>query len=489
MPTLSKSNILSGLKCHRRLWWRLNEAPPKPWKWAAILGGQHKAVVDAFLAQQAPGVEPKGSWAERVNQTLATIKMGDKPIHRACLETANIRLEIHHMAPSEQGWSLTEVRGSGSIKGKHTTHAALMVFTLQEIELLIADVFIAHIDLRGHNDHPKGAPPFRTVRVTDKALKRAADLNPAVSAIQTALEGPLPDANPGSHCKRPYPCRHLERCFPAAPPHGIHELYRVKAKVLKKLSARGISQIVDVPEDAPLPEIARRQREAVCTQGIVVNDGLMGALEAIQRPTVYLDFEAISPAMPPWPDCPPFTVIPVQVSLHRLDNEGKLSHTQWMAKAGSDPREGLAQFLSEHIKDAATLVAYHASFETKILQQLSAFLPSDAAQILIDAKSRFVDLLPLIRNHVYHPGFRGRFGLKVVVEALLPALSYKDLSVNRGDEASMLLEAVILRSEPNTPSEKAELIAALYQYCGRDTLVMVHLEALLRTLAESQATA
>jgi len=129
------------------------------------------------------------------------------------------------------------------------------------------------------------------------------------------------------------------------------------------------------------------------------------------------------------------------------------------------------------------LVAYHATFEKNIIARLTGFCSTEQAAVLKQANSNFVDLLPLMRNHVYHPQFRGRFNLKRVVQALLPDHSYDDLAVKRGDDASRLLEFLLLGNGPSDDTDMEEIRDALLAYCERDTLVLLKLEALLRKMA------
>ena len=145
-----------------------------------------------------------------------------------------------------------------------------------------------------------------------------------------------------------------------------------------------------------------------------------------------------------------------------------------------DPRPGLAGFLADQLDGSETLVAYHASFEQSIISRLSAFCSTENAEKLKRANQSFVDLLPLVRNNVYHPNFKGKFNLKQVVSALLPELDYANLPVRRGDDASRLLEALLMGSVSETSPDYKSLRTALLDYCERDTWVMVQLESLLR---------
>ncbi|MFP6686034.1 MAG: hypothetical protein VB934_15050, partial [Polyangiaceae bacterium] len=90
-------------------------------------------------------------------------------------------------------------------------------------------------------------------------------------------------------------------------------------------------------------------------------------------------------------------------------------------------------------------------------------------------RSRIVDLLPVLRDHVYHPGFRGSFSLKAVLPALVPELDYSDLDIASGMVASKELEQMLLGSAPASATEVQALRESLLAYCERDTLALVKL--------------
>lgn len=69
----------------------------------------------------------------------------------------------------------------------------------------------------------------------------------------------------------------------------------------------------------------------------------------------------------------------------------------------------------------------------------------ERAQDLADVERRLVDLLPIIRHHVYHPSFEGSFSLKRVLPALVPGLRYDAMDIAEGKAASKELAEVLLR--------------------------------------------
>ena len=85
-------------------------------------------------------------------------------------------------------------------------------------------------------------------------------------------------------------------------------------------------------------------------------------------------------------------------------------------------------------RGARCILAYNARFEQQCIRGLGEHLPH-LAEPLEKVAGRMVDLLPLVRDHVYHPRFRGSFGLKNVVPALVPGLDYEELEIGEGGEA------------------------------------------------------
>jgi hypothetical protein len=88
---------------------------------------------------------------------------------------------------------------------------------------------------------------------------------------------------------------------------------------------------------------------------------------------------------------------------------------------------------------------------------------------------RVEDLLPLVRNHVYHPDFQGSFSLKAVLPALVPEMNYGDLRVADGQLASAELETLLLRPDRWPQWRQRRTRQELLAYCARDTMALVGL--------------
>jgi hypothetical protein len=97
---------------------------------------------------------------------------------------------------------------------------------------------------------------------------------------------------------------------------------------------------------------------------------------------------------------------------------------------------------------------------------------------------KLVDLLPVMRNHVYHPDFRGSFSLKYVLTPMVPELSYSDLVIVDGRVASVEIARLLFHAHRIPPAERDRVREDLLKYCKRDTWATVRLMATLRELCK-----
>jgi predicted RecB family nuclease len=121
---------------------------------------------------------------------------------------------------------------------------------------------------------------------------------------------------------------------------------------------------------------------------------------------------------------------------------------------------------------------YSQQFESQRLAELAAWLPEFAEPIKA-IQSRLFDLLPIVRDHVYHPAFAGSYSLKSVLPALVPAMSYDGMDVANGQDAGLAWESLIRGGSDHVERDKIK--NALLEYCGQDTRAMVGLVNALRS--------
>jgi hypothetical protein len=202
---------------------------------------------------------------------------------------------------------------------------------------------------------------------------------------------------------------------------------------------------------------------------------LTAALEKAAPPVWALDFEAIGPTIPFYPGTQPFKAMAFQWSLHRLAEAGQVEpeHFEFLADGSVDPRPEVARSLVEVLRRDSAPVLVYSSYERTCLKNMAACVPELAPQ-LEAIIGRLVDLLPIVRAHVYHPNLLGSFSIKKVGPAFAPEVTYSDLEGVSDGTAAMGAFARIVRGELGK-SEEAMLRSELLEYCERDTKALIEL--------------
>ncbi len=486
---LSKSRVVAGSQCEKLLWWRVHEpdapelSPDRIHQ--ALFDSGHRVGAAAQLCF-AGGTEIAHSsrLSEMVQATQAAMDTDCPAIFEAAFVHEGVFVAVDVLERTPQGWVLIEVKSTKSVKDHHILDAAVQLHVARGSGVDVARVELMH--LSKHSTGPSLDGLFARSDITEAVKKLLPALPETIERLGDVLTGPVPEVEPGHHCRQPRSCLFLERCSPPPALDATARLYRIPKRELEKLHALGHTTVHTIPESYPLRPIAARQRRALIENRLIVEPGLSGMLDAIQLPAAYIDFESIGPAIPPFEGSSPYAHLPVQVSVHRVEVDGTTTHHAWLAQPLEDPRPGLAMAVLEACAGTRTLVAYSAGFEKQMIRALAAAVSEPHRGELQALCGRFVDLLPIMRGYVYHPDFGGRFGLKSVTGALLPALAYDDLNVRAGGDAGALLADLVLRGEPEDPDEQTSLRSDLLAYCERDTQTMLELVEVLRAATRSE---
>lgn len=485
---LSKSKFLSGLQCDKRLWLSVHEKDAPELEAGPALqavfdrGGQVGEVARTHIPGgvliDLPHYEIRG----RLAATERALAGGAKVLYEASFLADDVFVAVDILHRRGWRWTLTEVKSTCKVKAEHIPDAAVQTHVVRRAGLDVARTEVMHLNRACL--FPDLDDLFVRADVTERVEKEIADVPREVRRQLRVLRGPEPNAEPGPHCTAPHDCPFIERCWPETPEHHVSTLYRVGSKQLDRLLDDGIETIHDLPDDAQLGAIADRQRRAVQSGRAIVERGLKSALDELEHPIAFLDFETIAPPIPIWEGCRPYDGVPVQFSCHVEDQGGALRHHEWLAEGAVDPRPALAEALSRALRGAKTILAYNAGFEIGCIEGLRATVPALDKE-LRRAQRRVRDLLPIVREHVYHPDFGGSFSLKRVAPALAPELSYDELAISDGELATVQLERLLLRGSELTTPERRELRRALFEYCRMDTAAMVRIVERLRAMASS----
>ena len=483
---LSKSRAMAGLQCHKLLWWMAHE----PAAAELAIDEARQAVYDqghrvgALARTYVPGGVlidlPHDAHERRIEATRRALAEGAPAVYEAAFRADGVFVSVDILDRRGPGFCLTEVKSTVGVKDHHLPDVAIQAHVLRRCGLDVARMEVMHLNRAC--TYPDLGDLFARADVTAPVEARLAAVPGEIAAMAAMLAGPLPIVATGPHCARPYECPFTARCWPVLPPYHVSTLRAMQRRLLE-LDEQGYHSILELPEDLPLGPIADRQRRAVQAGRLVVEPTLGTALAPFAGPLAFLDFETVGLAIPVWEGCHPYDAVPVQFCAYTPDGTGGLAPHAWLAAGPGDPRPVLAERVLAACEGARSIVAYGAGFERDRLRELARALPRLAGRLETLAE-RLLDLLPVVRNHVYHPDFGGSFSLKRVLPALVPGLSYDGLAIAEGQAASLALQALLFHGDELAPPERARLRTNLLAYCHQDTWGLVRLLERLRGLAE-----
>lgn len=487
---ISKSKFVAGCQCVKRLYWQVHQpelaAEPDAAAHAIMEQGREIGLLARQLFPGGVEVGNEGSLDQAIRATRELVANPAVPaifegvfLHDGVL----VRVDVLHQR-GDGRWRLVEVKSSTSVKEEHLDDVAVQYRVLSRFGLDVGSCCLAHVNrsfvFRGGSIDPWRF--FRIRNVTRQVVKLQPKLTFQLRAAFTVLSMPsAPEIAPGRHCTSPVTCEFLDRCNPPLPDDHIGYLPRLHASAEEALEELGVESIHDVPDDFELTAIQRRAATCVQTgQPWFDSEGLKTALASLKYPICYIDFETINPCVPRFAGMRPYQQIPFQYSIHsQHEPSAEPEHREFLALDSSDPRREFIRSLCAALGESGSIIVYNAGFESQRLSELAAWLPEFADQIK-SIQARLWDLLPVVRNYVYHPAFAGSYSLKTVLPALVPEMTYEGMEVTNGQDAGLAWENLIRGSLDQ--AERERIRKALLAYCGQDTLALVRLVEMLQAM-------
>jgi hypothetical protein len=484
MTWLTKSRFLSGLQCHKRLWFEIHQPldesvePSIP-----ILQGR---AFDEVVQRLHPGVvisRSKGmlSAIAETNRVLAQGSDAPSPLYQPAFQAGELTVIADVLRRQGDAFELVEVKATTQVKETHLPDAAFQALVLQRAKIPVSRVFLGHVNnqfmLRRAGDY---AGLLMQEDITDAVLgylPEAAANAVTYQAVMASATAPAIDV--GTHCMEPYECPFLARCSVGqgpAPEYPVAGLPR-GGKTAAALLAEGYRDLREVPAEQLTHEMHRRVHEATVSGVAYFDAAATTELRQLPSPFGYLDFETIGFSVPEIIGTRPYEQLPFQWSVHVENAPDDVRHAEYLAIESFGDFEALARALIAALPATGPIFAYNASFEERVLVRLAELVPVHAAALRVIA-GRLVDLLPVARAAYYHRDMRGSWSIKSVMPTIAPKLGYEHLDdVQEGDGAQRAF--LELRGEGLTSERALALRSALLRYCRHDTWVMVVLRRFL----------
>ncbi|RLA66632.1 MAG: DUF2779 domain-containing protein [Epsilonproteobacteria bacterium] len=480
--TLSKSQYIRGLQCHKSLWLYKNNPELRD---AADHAQESLFNTGHSVGELAKELFPNGVEVEfdasnfngMIAKTKELIANGIEVIYEATFSEDGIFVMVDILVKNADAWDMYEVKASTQVKEVHSNDAAIQWYALSKV-IKLNHAYVIHINNQyvreGALDIEK---LFILEDVTDMVLEKQKEIEPELLEMGKMLKKDMPVIDIAKHCDKPYSCDFSTHCWKHIPKkHSVFDISYAMGKQWT-LYEQGILSIDDVPDDFHLGANATLQIKHHKSQEIKIDTPkIKEFLDSIEYPINFFDFETFQNAIPRFDKQRPYAQMPFQYSLHIMYEDGTLEHKEFLGDENSDPREALAKQMLEDITPTGSIVAYSQGFEKGKIRGL-AELFEDLEEELLALNERFVDIAhPFQKKHYYHPKFNGRYSIKVVLPVMFPnddELDYKKLGSiqNGGDAMDTFANLHLLKDSSKIDEIKKDLLA----YCRLDTLAMVRI--------------
>ena len=488
MRPLSKSKLLAFRQCPKRLWLEVRQPELRADSGPAVArfatGLQVGDIARQLYDPQSLGalIDPQAEGFDAAfARTQHLLTHSRQPIFEAGFRAGGALAFADVLLPSDDGdqlgWRMVEVKSSTSVKDYHRDEAAIQACLARESGIALTAIALAHIDsgwtYPGNGDY-QGL--LVEADLTEEAFARTDEVRGWIADAQAVVaRKKAPRLATGAQCSAPYECGFLAHCQSAEPQaeHHVRWLPRRSQALKAHIEEHGISELRDVPDDLLNPTQQRVKAATLSGQAFFDQPATAQALAAHKLPGYFIDFETIQFGVPLWKGTRPYQQLPFQFSVHRLGRTGRATHQAFLDLSGGNPSLAFAQSLVAACGERGPVFVYNAAFETTRIRELAERHPR-LATALRAINDRVVDLLPIARQHYYHPSQQGSWSIKAVLPALCPELHYDALDgVQDGGAAQQAyLEAI---TPATSAPRKAELERQLLAYCSLDTWAMVRL--------------
>ncbi len=438
---LSKSTFLRGCQCPKSLWLYKHKYDERDEEDSGTSAIFSQGIEVGQLAQEMfPGgidVSPESyfDFQKSVAETNRLIAEGQKVIYEAAFQYKAVLVAVDILVYKGGKWYAYEVKSSTKVKEVFRLDASIQYHVMINCGIELTDISIIYINNQYIRNGPLNLKElFNIESVLDDVMERQNDVAAKVIELKDVVKAENePLVEMGRQCYNPYACDYLRYC----------------------------TEQLEVEDDDAETELVIDKKE------------IKSFLSELKYPLCYVDFETYTVAVPEHDGHWPYRQIPFQFSLHIESASGKtLKHHQYIAEPGSNPNKEFIETLLSNIGSKGSIIVYNKTFENTRLNELKNEFPEYYDQIE-NIQSRIIDLMvPFRKGHYKDPKMNGSYSIKAVLPALIPDLSYDNLNISNGGDASVTYYN--LKDETNNEIKEQTMID-LFEYCKLDTMAMVEI--------------
>lgn len=475
---LSKSKILSGRQCQKRLFLEVYKPQlAAPTETTGRILSRGLEVHEVARRQFADGIliSHDDNLSLALQDTKqALLKNPLPPIFEATFRHDGVLVRSDVLLRGSSGLRLIEVKSSTRLKDYQVEDCAIQFWVIRGCGLTLEAVEVAVLNtsfVYPGNDYYSGL--FRFEDCMDKVLDLQNDVPKWVDEFRTILDGDEPATEIGSQCGKPFQCPFLDYCSSGLPKTDFPvRLLPNYGKIVSRLVEEGIENIRDIPDGRLQNPTLERIRLSTISGDSCIDPAAGAYLKSLGYPRYFLDFETIDFPVPIWVGTKPYQHIPFQWSCHLRKDSANLVHDEFLDVSGSSPLREFAESLLKALGEEGPIFVY-SHYEKRILKELTAFFP-DVARDLENLANRLVDLYRIVKHNYYHPEMKGSFSIKSVLPTITSGPTYQ--TIGQVADGAAAQEAYLEMIHPGTSQERqSDLRKSLLDYCGLDTMALVEI--------------
>ena len=478
MFKISKSDYVLGIKCPNALWFKKYRKDLQPEMNQAVL--DNGTAVGELACNRFPGgvrIVAKPWEYTAITQTKSAISGNVPFIYEATLSTdTGEYCAVDILRNNNDGtWDIIEVKSTTEPHDYHYIDASFQRYVFTKCGINVRNCFIMTLNKEYVRHGDLDLEQLFALHDVTEDLQDIETVQLEIERIRAVLDGPeLGIAISKTKCNKFYECGYKCHCWKDVPQYSVFNTF--KGALADEIYSKYGADLHNIPAEICEKQMHAGDIEAFLDNVDVINkDILRDFVNGLQWPLYFLDYESIMPAVPMFDNSKPYQQICFQFSLHvQQIPGGELEHYEYLHnESGTDPRPGLVKKLIETIGDSGTVIVYNQGFEQGRNTEMARDFPEYADQLLA-INDRMLDLLiPFRARGLYRPCQNGSASIKQTLPAFVPEMSYENLGIHNGTEASDQFMAFMTGKQ--TAEQTKEMMQNLHEYCGQDTMAMVRL--------------
>lgn len=486
---LTKTLILSGIQCEKKLWLDLNQEKQRKDKAIFRAGNRFGNVVRNHYGK---GLDLSDEKDHKIALTKTNEAINSKNVSviyegAFLYEETYIRADV--LIKEGDHWTLLEAKSATKVKNINFFDVAIQTYIIKKsgLNLKFSKLIIINNEFvyKGNQDYKN---LIEEKDLTNDVLVKEKEINSLINKFKPIKDKNCPNIEVGNQCKNPYPCEYLEKC--SSPEKNINEVsYKILPYYGKALDEycieNNISKLVDVPEDqlqSSRKDYANNYhyiiQQAHKSNKAWINQDIRNHFKDWVWPFYFMDFETVQQTVPVIQNTKPFEQLPFQWSVHKWDKpENDIEEFSFLEFENQSMELNFLDKLVKTLGNKGTIFVHNHPFEKSVLNKLKEkpnlnHFANDIENII----DRIVDTLALTRHNFYSPEMFGKYSLKKIVKGIPTNITYEsddEQSVSDGGDAQL---AWFICTDPISKKEdKDKMKQELIKYCAKDTRAMYDL--------------